>query len=132
MQMTQAQTLATHDAISILDDLIPLRGASHTEVAEYIVEVPMRHAECHAVLQDGRKVVMAEPWKFTGWSSYEPNRSLLFTINGSRLELEVAEQLDGQAPGRVHNIILEAVALRCATTLRKFIGVDGDLMLLPA
>lgn len=119
------------DAVTLLDDLIPLRDASHTDVVEYSVEVPFRYAECYALLQDGRKVSLLEPRKFVGWSSHNPNRTLLFRVNGAHLELDVADELAGQAPGKIHSISLETMALRCANTVRKFIGIDGDLMLLP-
>ena len=119
------------DAVTLLDDLIPLRDASHTDVVEYSVEVPFRYAECYALLQDGRKVSLLEPRKFVGWSSHKPSRTLLFRVNGTHLERDVADELAGQAPGKIHSISLEAMALRCANTVRKFIGIDGDLMLLP-
>ena len=119
-------------AVSLLDDLIPLRGASHTEVAEYSVEIPLRNAECFALLRDGRKVGLAEPWKFIGWSSYSPSRTLLFRVKGAHLELEVEDELAGMSPGKIHNITLEAMTLRAANAMRKFIGIDGTLVLLPA
>jgi hypothetical protein len=130
--MQQGQQQESLGAVSLLDDLIPLQGASHTDVVEYFVEVPTRNAECHALLQDGRKVGLAEPWKFKGWSSYEPSRTLLFRVNGAHLELDVEDELAGKAPGKIHNIIIEAVALRCASTMKKFIGIDGNLVMLPA
>jgi hypothetical protein len=130
--MQQSQPQDSLDAVSLLDDLIPLRDASHTEVVEYSVEVPTRNAECYALLQDGRKVGLVEPWLFRGWSSHDPSRTLLFRVNGAHLELDVEDELTGKAPGKIHNIILEAVALRCANTMKKFIGIDGNLVLLPA
>jgi hypothetical protein len=130
--MQQPQRQESLDAVSLLDDLIPLRDASHTDVVEYFVEVPLRNAECHALLQDGRKVGLVEPWKFKGWSSHEPSRTLLFHTNGAHLELDVEDELTGKAPGKIHNIIIEAVALRCASTMKKFIGIDGNMLLLPA
>ena len=130
--MQQPQQQETLNAVSLLDDLIPLRDASHTDVVEYSVEVPLRNAECYALLSDGRKVGLLEPWKFVGWSSHDPSRTFLFRVNGSHLELDVEDELAGKAPGKIHNIILEAVALRCANTMRKFIGIDGTQVLLPA
>jgi hypothetical protein len=132
MPQPQPQPQESLDAVSLLDDLIPLRGASHTDVLEYSVEVPYRYAECYALLQDGRKVGLMEPRKFVGWSSHSPSRTLLFRVNGSHLELDVEEELAGHAPGKIHNIILQAMALRCANTMKKFIGIDGDLLLHPA
>ena len=130
--MQQPQQQETLNAVSLLDDLIPLRDASHTDVVEYSVEVPLRNAECYALLSDGRKVGLLEPWKFVGWSSHDPSRTLLFRVNGAHLELDVADELAGKAPGKIHNVILEAVALGCAKTMRKFIGIDGNQVLLPA
>ena len=129
--MLQQQRKESPDAVSLLDDLIPLRGASHTDVLEYSVEIPFRYAECYALLQDGRKVSLVEPRKFVGWSSYKPSRTLLFRVNGAHLELDVEDELAGQAPGKIHNIVLEAMALRCADRMRKFIGIDGGQVLLP-
>lgn len=119
-------------AVSLLDDLIPLRDASHTDVVEYCVEVPFRYAECVALLADGRKVGLRNPRLFVGWSGKQQDRSLLFRINGAHLEVGVADEVSGQAPGKVHNITLEAFALRCAKSVRKFIGIDGELVYLPA
>lgn len=129
LQPKQQQSL---DAVTLLDDLIPLRDASHTDVVEYSVEVPLRNAVCYALLQDGRKVGLVEPWKFVGWSSFEPSRTLLFRVNGAHLELDVEDELAANAPGNIHNFILEAVATRCADTMKKFIGIDGNLVQLPA
>jgi len=119
------------DAVTLLDDLIPLKGASHTDVIEYSVEVPFRYAECFAIMEDGRKVSFIEPRRFVGWSSYNPSRTLLFRVKGAYIELDIEDQLAGMAPGKVHNITLEAMALRCADTMKKFIGIDGDQVLLP-
>ena len=130
--MPQPQQLETMDAVTLLDELIPLQDASHTEVVEYSVEIPLRNAECYALLQDGRKVRFQDPRKFVGWSSHNPSRTLLFRVNGAHLELDVEEELAGQAPGKIHNIVIEAMALRCAGKMRKFIGIDGGLVLLPA
>lgn len=129
--MPLPQTHESLDAVTLLDDLIPLRDASHNDVVEYSVEVPFRYAECFALLADGRKVGFIEPRKFVGWSSYSPSRVLLFRINGAHLELDVEEQLAGIAPGKIHNITLEAMAVRCADKMKKFIGIDGDQLLLP-
>ncbi|MCG8370146.1 MAG: hypothetical protein MJA32_06505, partial [Proteobacteria bacterium] len=74
---------------SILDKLIPLRGASHADVVEYRVEIPMRYAECYAVLADGRRAGLVDPRRFLGWSSHDARRSLLFRNDDMTLEVEV-------------------------------------------
>lgn len=119
------------DMVKALDEAIPLRGASHADVVEYRVEIPMRYAECLAVLRDGRKVGLQKPRQFKGWSQHSPNRSLLFRSNGRHFEVAVEERLRGKAPGCVREVYLEARSERRSSLARKFIGVDGDLVILP-
>lgn len=118
--------------VELLDRMIPLRGASHADVVEYTVEIPMRYAECVAVLRDGRKVGLQQPGKFAGWSSHNPRRSLLFQHGTSHLEIEVGRRQATQAPGNIRNVTLLEAAKRQLTAVRKFIGIDGGLVLLPA
>ncbi len=119
------------DMVTALDEAIPLRGASHAEVVEYLVEIPMRYAECLAVLRDGRKVGLQKPRQFKGWSNHSANRSLLFRSNGKHFEVAVEERLRGKAPGCIREVYLEAKSERRSSLARKFIGVDGDLVILP-
>lgn len=130
--MPQPAMQETHDAIALLDDLIPLRGASHADVVEYCVEIPMRYAECLALLADGRKVALDEPRRFVGWSCHDTNRSLLFQNGGSTLELGLADSQRAALPGKIRNIIFEVLAPRCASTMKKFIGIDGGLIYQPS
>ena len=116
----------------ILDSLIPLRGASHAEVVEYRVEIPMRYAECCAILADGRKVKFVEPRKFLGWSSHDSRRSLLFRNNDITLEVEVDNLAAQRECSTVRSINLQAALRQGANRLKKFIGIDGDLLMLPA
>ena len=116
----------------ILDSLIPLRGASHADVVEYRVEIPMRYAECHAILADGRKVRFVEPRKFLGWSSHDARRSLLFRNNDITLEVEVDNLAAQRECSTVRSINLQAALRQGASRLKKFIGIDGDLLMLPA
>ncbi len=119
------------DMVAALDEAIPLQGASHADVVEYLVEIPMRYAECLALLRDGRKVGLQKPRQFKGWSNHSFNRSLLFRSNGKHFEVAVEEQLRDKAPGCIREVYLEARSERRSSFARKFIGVDGDLVILP-
>jgi len=117
----------------ILDTLIPLRGASHADVVEYRVEIPMRYAECHAILADGRVAKFVAPRKFLGWSSHDARRSLLFRVNDITLEVEVDNlAIERNKRSTVRSINLQAALRQGASRLKKFIGIDGDLLILPA
>jgi len=116
----------------ILDNLIPLRNASHADVVEYRVEIPMRYAECHAVLADGSMVRFMNPRKFLGWSSHEARRSLLFRNNDITLEVEVDNHAAEKERSTVRSINLQAAMREGANRIKKFIGIDGDQLILPA
>ena len=152
MQQTTLETKETHQGIlatelcrapqgdakllentaRILDGLIPLQGASHADVVEYCVDIPMRYAECHAVLADGSKARFADPRKFLGWSSHDVRRSLLFRNNDITLEVEVDNEATERECSTVRSINLQAAVRKGANRIKKFIGVDGDLLTLPA
>ncbi len=119
-------------AMKILDEVIPLDGASHTDVVRYSVEIPVRYAECFALLSDGRKVGLAEPRRFVGWSGNDPDKSLLFRNNGSHIELGVEGPVNGQDSVNIRNLVVEDATARHSRTKKRFIGVDGHLILLPA
>jgi len=116
----------------ILDSLVPLRNASHADVVGYRVQIPMRYAECIAVLRDGRTTRLAEPRKFLGWSSHAERRSLLFRHHGITLEVEVDNLAAERARSTVRRINLQAAFRQGASTIRKFIGIDGGLIIVPA
>ena len=123
-----------------LDQVIPLKGASHADVVSYSVEIPMRYAECFATLRDGRKVRLADRRRFIGWSGDANKRALLFRKNLLHIELRTDKGLNGSAPGPggICDIVLES-AVRSVQTAeqqqqdaeRKFVGIDGSLVSLP-
>jgi hypothetical protein len=129
---TQGDAGLLENTAKILDNLIPLRHASHAEVVEYRVEIPMRYAECYALLADGRKAQFMDSRKFLGWSSHDARRSLLFRNNDVTLEVEVDNRAAERACSTVRSINLQAALRQGANRLKKFIGIDGDLLILPA
>jgi len=73
-----------------LDRMIPLQGASHADVVEYSVDVPLRYAQCFAHLADGRKVRLQVASQFLGWSGHQGKRSFLFQKGWRRIEVQAA------------------------------------------
>jgi len=121
-------------ATDFLDRVIPLDGASHADVVNYTVETPTRYARCFAELADGRKVCFIKLRKFIGWAGSENKRSFLFRNNG--LHIEIRTDLDDSGtrgvPGHVNDVILESAMTPDQNCARKFIGIDGRQVLLPA
>ena len=92
----------------------------------------MRYAECFALLTDGRKVRLVDSRKFLGWSSHESRRSLLFHNNDITLEVEVDNEAAQNDKSTVRSINLQAAIRNGASRIKKFIGIDGGLLILPA
>lgn len=70
-----------------LDELIPLQGASHTEVVDYRVSIPMRYAELRARLANGKTTRLANAKQFLGWLGYGADPTLLFECGERRVVL---------------------------------------------
>ncbi|MDH3481879.1 MAG: hypothetical protein OEM50_09205 [Gammaproteobacteria bacterium] len=125
-------SIADEDKIvSVLDDVIPLRGASHADVTEYVIESPMRYAECFAVLSDGRKVGLQDPSAFVGWSGHDRSRSLLFRSNSKHYEVAIEASRCGHSPGGIRELFPESESDQSASLARQFIGIDGHPVMLP-
>ncbi len=100
-----------------LDRTIPLDGASHAEVVEYSVDIPLRYAECFARLTDGRIVRLLDSCQFIGWSGWSGPRSFLFRNGRRRIEIQM-ETGDS------------AETKRPAQRARKFITRDGTRLVI--
>jgi hypothetical protein len=75
-----------------LDELVPLVGASHLDVVDYRVVVPMRYAEVSARLANGKTTCLANRKQFLGWDGYGSNPTLLFNCDDQRLVLDTSHE----------------------------------------
>lgn len=75
-----------------LDDLVPLNGASHSEVIDYKVTVPMRNAELSARLANGNTARLANSRQFLGWAGYGANPTLLFDCDGRKIVVDTGNE----------------------------------------
>lgn len=81
-------------AARYLDEIIPLLGASHTEVVDYLVSVPKRYAEVRARLANGRTARLANARQFLGWRGYGANPTMLFACGDRRVVVDTGHQQD--------------------------------------
>ena len=130
----QRETDAQSDAVRLLDQVIPLKDGSHADVVRYVVEIPMRYAECFAMLKSGRKVAFRDRRRFIGWTRDEQQPSYLFRKN--LLTIEVRTSDTGEHA--VADVVLESAVRSVqraedssADQERRFIGTDGSLVTLP-
>lgn len=111
---------------AFLDAAVPLKSGSHADVVRYVVDVPMRYAECFAVLRNGRTVPLANKRSFKAWSGREALHSLMFEVHGLRIEAMIDE------PGHIAGIDIQsagagALTRRSEGATRQFIAVDGAI-----
>ncbi len=99
-----------------LDQMIPLKNASHADVVSYGVDTPMRYTECYATLKDGRITRFRDARQFIGWSGMNGSRRLLFRSDAGRILIPSGE-------GRNQGVEAEQ-----SSASHKFIARDGGLL----
>lgn len=112
-----------------LDRMIPLAGASHADAIEYAIVIPMRYAECVAILADGRQVRLREPRQLVGWSGPVERRSFVFRSGDRGVEVRV----DAARRRRVREVrdfllSIERSLEFGVERVRKLIACDGSLV----
>lgn len=107
----------TASKTDFLDRAIPLESASHADVVEYSVDIPMRYAECFARLADGQIVRLKDRRQFVGWSGWSGARSFLFNNGRQRIEIQVEARRSADNGRPDHRV-------------RKFITRGGTLLVL--
>ncbi len=132
--------MSTTNMNELLDGFLPLRNASHADVARYSIEIPTRYCECVAALADGRKAELADPRAFVGWSDDGDERSYLFRSGELLIEISATPDADDRdLPVDDGRIALQLKA-REQTRMqpeqkptgpcRKYTAVDGSLFVL--
>lgn len=79
-----------------LDEHVPLKDASHSDVIDYSVSVPMRYAEMSARLANGARTELADSRQFLGWKGYGKNPTLLFGCGDRRVVVATGSEQDLQ------------------------------------
>ena len=121
---------------AFLDAALPLRTGSHRDVVKYCVDIPMRFAECFAILKDGRRVPLANKRSFVAWTGRAPRCAMLFEVHGLRIEARIdpSDQVASEAPGNIASIDVQPIkrgsnllARQRSASGRRFIALDGAL-----
>ena len=115
-------------AVRFLDRALPLRDASHADVVRYDVNIPMRYAECVAVLRDGRRVGLRNKRLFCGWTGYADRKSLLFRHQGLHIRIDVdpAHPIGKTAPGFTKDVLLESAITTILDCEDSVTAVDAE------
>ena len=114
-------------ATRFLDRAIPLKNASHADVANYRVETVWRNAECIATLKDGTEDKLRNSWQFIAYSGRETKRSLLFRNNGLHIEVQIDPEhpIGRVAASNVSDVVLEAAVTTIQDCEDSIAAVDA-------
>jgi len=109
-----------------LDKAVPLAGASHGDVVEYVIEEG-RAARLMAKMADGSVKELVEPDKFRGYRR-EGGLALLLVNNGLHLEIQIDRQhpVGQDHPAGVKDIVLEAALTTICDCEDSVAAVDGE------
>ena len=77
-----------------LDKIAPLHRASHSDVVDYSVTIPLRYAELRARLVNGKTARLINPRQFLGWLGYGQNPTLLFGCGDQRVVVDTGRKQD--------------------------------------
>lgn len=98
----------------VLDQLVPLQGASHSDVSAYGIGADaqgVRHLRC--ILADGGNTALLDPDQFVGFINEDNPSSLLLAHNGLHLDILI----DANDPvGALHPAGVKDVAIESAIT----------------
>jgi len=113
----------------ILDRTIPLVGASHADVIDYSIVIPMRYAECVANLIGGGQTRFRNPRQLTGWSGPAERRTFVFQSGNRGIEIAVNTARKRRVR-TIHVCQMAIVEQGAAPTrrLHKLITRDGGLL----
>ncbi|HKJ60476.1 MAG TPA: hypothetical protein VKA94_00570, partial [Hyphomicrobiales bacterium] len=118
-----------HKKTGFLDRMIPLNGASHAEAVDYAIVIPMRYAECVAVLADGRQVRLREARQLVGWSGPVARRSFVFRSGARGIEIRIdAARRRRIRVVREFLLSIERSLEHGIERVRKLIARDGSLV----
>ncbi|MEX0619161.1 MAG: malate synthase G [Pseudohongiellaceae bacterium] len=105
--------LVMAQAGEILDEIAPLEGARHGEVATYAIGKHDGDRQLRAVLKDGGSTTLADPAQFVGFIGEDEPSVILLRNNGLHVEIQVDR---GHPVGSAHAAGVKDVVMEAATT----------------
>ncbi len=105
--------LVVAKAAELLDEIVPLDGASHSQVRLYGVGDGPDGCALRTILDDGRNTGLADPDQFKGYVGDDEPSVILLANNGLHLEIQIDREHE---VGRVHPAGVMDVVMESALT----------------
>ena len=121
--------LVVEKVASILDDVFPLAGASHTDVVSYgIGEGADGKRELRAIINDGNSTGLQESEQFVGFLGEPDPTSILLKHNGLHFEVQIDRDHNVGAvhPAGVKDVIVESAVTTIQDCEDSVAAVDAE------
>ena len=115
-------------ALEFLDAIVPLEGASHTDVRLYAIGTGTGGNALRAVLDDGGNTGLAEPAQFRGHVGGTEPSAVLLRHNGLHIELQIDRSHDVGAahPAGIKDVVLESAVTTIQDCEDSVAAVDAE------
>ncbi len=120
--------LVVAKAAELLDEIVPLDGASHSQVRLYGVGESSDGSELRAILDDGGNTGLADPNQFKGYVGNDEPSVILLENNGLHLEIQIDRANDvGKAhPAGVKDVVMESALTTIQDCEDSVAAVDAE------
>jgi malate synthase len=113
----------------ILDDVVPLEGASHSDVTQYLIgAADGGERQLRVVLNDGGNTGLVDPDQFIGYLGEDDPKSILLKHNGLHLEIQVDRDHNVGAvhPAGVKDVVVESAITTIQDCEDSVAAVDAE------
>lgn len=113
----------------ILDQTVPLQGASHSNVSQYAIGADAaggRHLR--AILNDGNNTGLVDPNQFSGYINEDDPIVILLKINGLHIEIQIDhhDPVGAVHPAGVKDVVVESALTTIQDCEDSVAAVDAD------
>jgi malate synthase len=113
----------------VLDQAVPLEGASHNDVTQYLIgEGANQTRQLRVILNDGNNTGLRDSDQFAGYMNEEDPSSILLKYNGLHIEIQVDREHNVGAvhPAGVKDVVVESALTTIQDCEDSVAAVDAE------
>lgn len=113
----------------VLDQAVPLEGASHNDVTQYLIGEGANQArQLRVILNDGNNTGLRDSDQFAGYMNEEDPSSILLKYNGLHIEIQVDREHNVGAvhPAGVKDVVVESALTTIQDCEDSVAAVDAE------
>lgn len=120
--------LVVAEAARVLDETIPLEGASHAEVSAYLIAEANGRLSVRMLTTDGGNTGLQDPSQFVGVVNADDPSAFLFRHNGLHIEIQIDPKnpVGAAHPAGVKDVVLESAVTTIQDCEDSVAAVDAE------